>query len=407
MTSEDGVGEGKSYILANSGKTHDGATDYYLYYLGYVSSVPVAYRTAYYYNGTTPITITFEKNWVTEESITQSTTKTREQTTTINASGTVTVGTEVEAGAIFAKATVSASISATVGGEWATAISTSDTFETAKTKAEGESESISATIGEKGEVPGTYRYALFGTTDIYCLYAVDPDTREVRSIEYVSCTRETSYAWGIDFDPAAIPTFGKTGGGDMLEIPEIDFTEVDAPTDIMEGPPEPPPPETKVTPITWSTGIERGTGPNCISSSGTDGEIGTNKDSAITWTFAVSDVELINNRGDGTYTDLRARFVYTVAENKGDYTVLRIDRTLTKSLASYRAKALKADGDVLTASHSGTIHGNVVDKVQYVRNVSYGLVRRLDLLVDGPNKGDDYLFYFDATLALEIIEDNT
>jgi hypothetical protein len=240
----------ESSVLANLARSADSTTYYYLYYLGYVTNVPVAYKTAYYYNGTTPITITFEKNWVTEDTITQSTTKTKEETTTWNWGGTVTVGVEAEAGAIFAKAKVTGSVSASASYELAQALSTSNTLETARMKAEGESESISATIGDHGEAPGTYRYALFGTTDVYCLFEVDPATRAIRGIQYETCARESSYAWGIDFDPAAIPKFGKTGGGDLLEIPDIDFTTVAAPTDTLEGPPAPPPELKTVYPAT-------------------------------------------------------------------------------------------------------------------------------------------------------------
>jgi hypothetical protein len=162
---------------------------------------------------------------------------------------------EAEAGAIFAKAKVTGSISASASYELAQSLSTSNTLETARTKAEGESESISATIGDHGEAPGTYRYALFGTTDVYCLFEVDPATRTIRDIQYETCARESSYAWGIDFDPAAIPEFGKTGGGDLLEIPDIDFTTVAVPTDIMEGPPTPPELKTVYTATSVSGGI--------------------------------------------------------------------------------------------------------------------------------------------------------
>jgi hypothetical protein len=92
VSSRAAVGEGKSYVLVNSVKSANNSTWYYLYYLGYVEDAPIAYKTAYYYGGTTPITITFEKSWVNEETITESTTKSKEKTTTLNTSVTATVG---------------------------------------------------------------------------------------------------------------------------------------------------------------------------------------------------------------------------------------------------------------------------------------------------------------------------
>jgi hypothetical protein len=243
-------GSDAACVLVNSG--YKESAWYYLYYLGYVKNVPIAYKTQYVYEGIIPLTITVEKNWVNEETITQSTTKTREHTTTTSVSGSVEVGVEAEAGAIFAKAKVTAKLSTTVGGEWANTVSTADTLETATAKAEGESESISATIGDHEEPAGTYRYTLFGVTDVYVLFKVNAGTREIEKAAFTTCARESSYAWGIDFDPSAV--FGKSGPGDLFKIPYIDFSEAEAPTEELEDAIEPPQPpsETITTAMTTS-----------------------------------------------------------------------------------------------------------------------------------------------------------
>jgi hypothetical protein len=97
-------GGNPGYVLVNSG--YRGDTYYYLYYLGYVKNTPIAYRPSLYYNGTTPITITFEQSNVTEETITESTQKTKEFTSTLHVGGKLTVGVEAKAGAIFAETKV-------------------------------------------------------------------------------------------------------------------------------------------------------------------------------------------------------------------------------------------------------------------------------------------------------------
>jgi hypothetical protein len=282
------AGGGPAYMLANSG--YKGDSDYYLYYLGYVKNVPIAYKTQYQYDGITPITITFEKNWVNEETITQSTTETVEKTSMFHIEGNITVGVASEAGAIIAKAKNSFSVSISWGGEWSTAISTEDTLETATTKAAGESESITATIGEHGEEAGTYRYALFGVTDFYVLYKVNKTTRAVEEATVTTCARASTYAWGIDFDPNAIPEFGKTGGGDLFEVPDIDFTDEPPLTNELEEETVNTPYKNTTMPLSVSaTGASVISGQNLMIAGSQNG---VNTD----WKFEVKSMNLINER---------------------------------------------------------------------------------------------------------------
>jgi hypothetical protein len=377
------VGDSDSYVLASSGigkDDEDNDVYYYLYYLGYVKNVPIAYKTSYQYDGRTPITITFEKSWVNEETITKSTTQTKEQTTSLNTSTTVEAGVEAKAGAIFTEMKAWASVAATFGTQFSNSISTSNTLETAQTKANGETEGISATIGEHGEEPGTYRYALFGLTDVYCLFAVDPETHRIISIDYTTCARESTYAWGIDFDPSAIAVFGKTGGGALLEIPDIEFANIEAPTDILEGPPEPPPPETVNDQVTLDIGQIIG---GATRTGGGDDDINSKNGRKTNWEFEITGMALKNQREDGTYDSLEIQFVYTVMEGQSNWTELRITKAHLVDFGSYKALALR---EPLTERRTGTIsdeqHGWV-----YQGSWSNGLLNNLYLKID--DSGDD------------------
>jgi hypothetical protein len=389
------------YVLASSGIGKDDENKnvyYYLYYLGYVKSVPIAYKTAYQYNGITPITITFQKDWVTEETITQSTTKTKEQTTAVNAGTTIEAGVEAKAGAIFTEVKAWASVAATFGTEFSNSVSTSNTLETAQTKASGESESISATIGEHGEEPGTYRYALFGLTDVYCLFAVDPETHNIINIDYTTCARESTYAWGIDFDPSAIAVFGKTGGGALIEIPDIDFADVEEPTNILDGPPEPPPPETVNDEVTLDIGQIIG---NATRTSGGDDDVNSKDGRKTNWEFEITSMALRNQRTDGTYDSLEINFVYTVKEGQSNWTVLTINNTHLVDFGSYKALELR---DPITEKRTGSISGERHDWV-YQGPWSNGLLNYLYLKIDDSGNDRDNIG-FRPCLTVRFVKKN-
>jgi hypothetical protein len=149
-------------------------------------------------------------------------------------SGSVTVSAEASAEAgvkPFASAEVKAGVSATVGSEYANTVSVSNTYETSKTKVEGETQGLSVVL-DKTDPKGTYRYVLFGDFDVYCLFKVNPTTRAVvGQPEVTQCVRVDSYTWGIDYEPlSSNGFFGKTASGDLFDIPAIDFSVVPRPT---------------------------------------------------------------------------------------------------------------------------------------------------------------------------------
>jgi hypothetical protein len=230
--------KGESYVLLDSLREHDDSVDYYIYYLGYITAVPISWALPTRYQGVTTIDISYTSSEESQYSITESMTKAQEETWNVSASATAGVEIGGQAGVSpFASTSLKVSISATIGGGYGETISTSNTHETSKSEIYGTIDTISATIGEHNEPAGRYRFALMGVTDVFCIFKVDPITREINSVEIINCAREDTYAWGIDYEPDDNGFYGKTGGGDKFDIPDIDFTQVPVPTEKTEEPP--------------------------------------------------------------------------------------------------------------------------------------------------------------------------
>ena len=387
------VKDGEPYVLVYSAK--DATTHYYLYYMGYISSVPIAYKTAYRYNGVTPITIVYEKSWHTEESIMESMTTTKDRTWETNASAKVGVEVGGEAGIpLVAKGTVKASFEATVGGSYGETVSTSSTWETTRTRMQGESESISATIGENNEAPGMYRYALFGITDVFCLFKVDPTTREILSQTIVNCGRENSYAWGIDFEPDEHGTWGKTGDGPLFDIPDVDFLNMPAPTELIEDLPEPPP--------TTATGYMSYNMGDVIQTAnrigGGDDEIDSKNGQKTIVTLNISIQPDTYNPSLNVYRSIKINYTYTVKEGKSNWSELQF----------IGSKTIPLDFDLieLTGYTNQTYSGDIWDKHHdWVSVISNGsnLLRWLSVKIDG--SGNDLNnIGFNATLNINYVK---
>jgi len=225
----------ENFALVSSSKTYDDSERYYVFYLGYVKNVPISYKTTYRYNGLTPIKFTWEKGTVVEESIIQSMEIAQEETWEISSS--IIAGMEVESKTDFGivETTVTGKLEAALGSSYSKSMTTTSTYETVVTKGFSETESISVTIGEKGEPAGRYRYALAGITDAFCVFVVNPVDNSILTANLVTTVRHDSLAWGIDYSPDEL-NFGKTGTGDKFEIPEINFSALSIPTDICASP---------------------------------------------------------------------------------------------------------------------------------------------------------------------------
>ncbi|MDR2501469.1 MAG: chitobiase/beta-hexosaminidase C-terminal domain-containing protein [Treponema sp.] len=205
---------------------YDDSNYYYLFLLGHIKNVPLAYRQAIWYNGTTPITIGYSSADVTEESITKSVEQAEEHSVTDTMSHTwgVTVDTEYSVGVL------GGSIGLSAGGEYGreemNSRSFSSTLETAQSKSSETSDEMSVTIGDHDEPAGLYRYSLFTTTDVYYVVITDRE-KNVKQAYTALCARGLTY-WGIDYESDTAGSFGKTGTGELLEIP--DGTSLELPT---------------------------------------------------------------------------------------------------------------------------------------------------------------------------------
>ena len=359
--------------LVDSGRAYDESAWHFIYYMGFIRSKPIAFRTNYLYNGQTPITISYDRNWSDSTTITNG--KQQATSHTWNISNTFTMGLDVTAsggfkpfGSLEVKASLSNAFTAGYGGS----ISTTETLETAKSKIEGSNDTISATIGNNNELPGRYRYALMGTSDVFLRVKVDPSTRKILSQEIVYMAREETYGWGIEFTPFDL--FERTGGGGQFEPRDDDFVYKadDRPGGILVGPPVPCPgvcgkftencecpPET-----TYRVDLVLNTGPRWGGAENKRGDnnINSSNNRATDWEFRVTAMSLEDPRGNGTFQTLRVTVEYNVMEVWSDHTHLQVTRTHDFILSEHGVMAARelvgADIDgITTGRQTGRIAG--------------------------------------------------
>ncbi len=215
----------EDYILVWSKR--DATYNYYVYYGGYVDYVPLLIQQAVAYNGITPITIGYSRSTSVETSVTEGLTKAVEHSIENTNSMSLTIGVSASVGFGGMGAEVSTEISTSVSETVGRSVSTSNTYETSQAKVTGEEFSTEFTIGTAGESVGMYRYALFATTDVYYNVKFNHITKKVESVTATLCARPITY-WGVDFDPqlGGEATYGKTGGGNKLRIPEFDVNNM-------------------------------------------------------------------------------------------------------------------------------------------------------------------------------------
>lgn len=191
---------GKNYRIDYS--YQDGAIDYWFIYLGRVEFVPISAEGTKYYNGITPISLTY-----TTEKITEGHVEEKNEYCIQNSTKTA-VSDQHEASLSF-KADV------TAGGfnfgydigykylnnhreELSVSNSVTDSYTTLKGWQETHTETVSYTLGENGEKAGFYRYALFVTCDVYIAIARDR-LSGMWNYEYSGFARPGSFFTAIDY----------------------------------------------------------------------------------------------------------------------------------------------------------------------------------------------------------------
>ncbi|MDR1257559.1 MAG: hypothetical protein LBJ86_07425 [Spirochaetaceae bacterium] len=222
---------GEDYALIYS--TYDDTGNYYIFLLGKIKYVPVAYNPYLNYNGATPQTIRYSKSQFEQVTITES------LQTAVNHSVTYGTSTELslKAKAGFGKGLFEASIEGSVSQKWyrdeTESRSFTSTYTTETVKGFEEKNEFTATIGEHGEPAGHYRYAFFTTTDVY--YVVKTNKAKTTVTEsYIAFCNRPGGSWYLDYVPSYDDTFGKTESGDLLKTPDIVLSELPAPqTEII------------------------------------------------------------------------------------------------------------------------------------------------------------------------------
>jgi uncharacterized repeat protein (TIGR02543 family) len=210
---------------------HDDTNNYYVFLLGHINYVPLAYRAAIIYGGRTPIYIEYSKSNVTASSISTSVTEAYTRSVTVSTSLNWSISTEVGMKDDWLSAKVSETIGGSIGLDVTNTRSVANTFTTASSKAEEITSSVSYTIGNNDEPIGKYRWSLFVTTDVYYVLITDRNRTRVTNAYTAVCARPESSGWGIDYEPDVGGSFGKTMGGDLLTIPAIVLSGLPEPAD--------------------------------------------------------------------------------------------------------------------------------------------------------------------------------
>jgi hypothetical protein len=212
---------------------------YYVFLLGHVNLVPLAYRQAVAYNGTTPVTIGYSASNVTESSIAQSVEQATEHSFSTNMSHGWEFSTEFGFKGPVAHANFQVAVHGEYGQETTDSRSTTNTYETAQSKSSEITDEISLTIGDHNEPPGLYRYSLFTITDLYYVLETDQNKTTVKKAYASWCARPTTY-WALDYEPELGGSFRKTAPGALLAIPNPVLSDLPTPTDnnLTQIPPE-------------------------------------------------------------------------------------------------------------------------------------------------------------------------
>jgi len=233
---------------------HDNDNNYYLFVLGHISRVPIAYQQAVIYNGITAMTIGYERTHSEETSIMNAITTT--EINTITNSSHFEWSVKGKAG--FEVGPFSTSVEARTGGSnsWdeTNTRSVSDTVETTISRLNQEKNTISATIGNNNEPVGLYRYALFGTIDVYYVLITDRNKTQVKEAYTAMCARPV-FAWGIDYEPDLGGSFGKTDDSNLLTIPVLNLSSLPNPSIQVDDANIPMPDRVKKPEADLSSGV--------------------------------------------------------------------------------------------------------------------------------------------------------
>ena len=164
----------------------------YVYYLGYVSNVPLTQQSGVAYSGVGSITQGYEKATATTNSVEKGFSTSQSLTISTEITSEITAKEEVELGP--SKTSVEASISASLGTS--ETVSHEKSISSAVSHSEEHVESFSFTI-QDGSPHGYYRVAYMGTLDMFIAVVYDPTIDKIDVVRYSILRDETKFA--IDY----------------------------------------------------------------------------------------------------------------------------------------------------------------------------------------------------------------
>lgn len=149
----------------------------FIYYLGKIESVPLAYGAAEEYDGLSDRVIKLSKSSITEKSVTESKNYCYTQTNIITNQTTQNTGVNINvgggAGPIKAEGTISYSIGKVKTEEQSSSSSYSDAYSAVQSYAETQGEERTYTINQNYEAGYFYRVALLGDCDLFAFLVYD------------------------------------------------------------------------------------------------------------------------------------------------------------------------------------------------------------------------------------------
>lgn len=214
----------------------DGTYNYYTLLVASIYFTPIAWQSAIYYDGTSPITLEFSKSMVTESvvktSVTSCITKSLATENTNESSFTPSLeigGKNSPISLKFEKGWQKTNTNSS-----SVENSTTNTFESAQSEASSVGENFTCKIGENKEKIGQYRFALFATVDVYLCLKLDKENSTVVDTVTSVIARPDTYKYLIDYDPDKNGTFEKTSDSESLKIDPNIYKNLPQPENSIE-----------------------------------------------------------------------------------------------------------------------------------------------------------------------------
>lgn len=204
----------------------DGENNYYLLDAGQISDIYIATLAQIDYTG---VPVTFSKTTTSSSTVTNSLAQTISESYSLSTSGGYKIGLSAEAQlpAVFSvKGSFEWSFSG--GTDISNTKSTSST--TATAQAYGESQTISYSFGENTHSIGRYRYAIYGTVDMYYTIMTSANNDELLSWDITACALPNEYYLRSEY--AADGIFNNTPQGDIT-FPEDFYKDLPLPTTVI------------------------------------------------------------------------------------------------------------------------------------------------------------------------------